>query len=83
MRDSGVSAQQFARQAIAYLAGSVGAAVHSVQNVVQLSIKCLAYGKWTGRGRFAVNVGAAGNQWPTITLAKRDGNRVITHPESQ
>ena len=80
---SGVRAQQFARQAIAYLAGSIGAAIPSVQNVIKPPVKCLAYGKRTGCGRFAVNVGADGNQRPPPAITKRSGNRVTTHPDGE
>ena len=59
MCDSGITAQQFTRQTIAYLAGPVGATVRPVQDIVKPSIKCLTHGKWTGCGPFAVNVGAA------------------------
>ena len=80
---SGVCAQQFARQTIAYLAGSVGAAIPSMKNVVKPPVKCLAYGKRTGCGWFAVNVGAAGNQWTTPAITKRNGYRVTANPDGE
>ena len=80
---SGVCTQQFARPTIAYLAGSVGAPMSSVQNVVKPPVKCLAYGKRSGCGRFAVNVGAAGNQRPIPAFTKRSGNRVTAHPDGE
>ena len=59
MHASGVAAQQFARQTLAYLAGPVGATTCPVQYIVKLSVKGPAHVKWAGGGPFAVDVGAA------------------------